>query len=422
MGRMALTSTIEARIRSRALPGFPAGKTVIPDYGGYSICAVPGLIRSLFNGKEARGNHLQEAFIGICGRGTERVVLLIVDGVGYAHLCELLERFPDLYLHRLIKRGALVPVTSVFPTTTVSALTSFSTGRTPQEHGMVGYRLYLEEIDVVTNMVRLATLKDPTRDSAIEVGLDLQRLLSLPTLYEQLAALEVETHVILDRGIASSGLSQLLYRGATRIHPTVDLADLFVVARRLLSSESGKRFLTLYWGGIDAVAHTYGPYTEEFVAAFRALDGMLEREWRGRLAETLLIVASDHGFVTMDRGDYDQLSEEMSRRYLVRLPVGEPRASYLFVRDGEMSAMAELAAAQFDDSLICLDSREAISMGLLGRGEAKEEVARRIGDLLLVSTGRTGLFHPYPDATRLKGMHGGLTAQEMIVPLIVTRL
>lgn len=421
MIRMIPVSTIETRIQSRTLPGLPAGKTVIPDYGGYSICAVPGLIRFLFNGERNPGNRLQEAFGEICPEGAERVVFLILDGLGYGHLCELLERFPDLYLHRLIERGALLPITSVFPPTTVSALTSFSTGRTPQEHGMVGYRLYLEEIGAVTNMVHLATLESPRDHSAVEAGLDLETFLDLPTLYEQLAALGVETHVILSRDIAKSGLSQLLYRGATRIHPTVDLADLFVASRRMLRSESGKLFLSLYWGDVDAVAHTYGPFTEEFVATFRALDGVLEREWRDQLDGALLIVTSDHGFVAMNRGDYHQLSQA-ENRCLLRLPVGEPRASYLFVRDGQRQAMAELAAAQFDDSLICLDSHAALSMGLFGTGELKPEVASRIGDLLLVSTDRTGLFHPYPDAAMLKGMHGGLTPQEMIVPLIVARL
>ena len=418
---MISTSTIEARLRSRALPGLPPGEAVIPDYDGYSICAIPELVRSRFTAEEARGSRLQEACAGIYGRGAERVVLLIIDGLGYAHLCGLLERFPDLYLHRLIERGVLLPVTSVFPATTVSALTSLSTGRTPQEHGMVGYRLYLEEIDAVTNMVRLATLENPTRDSAIGAGLNLQRLLDLPTLYEQLAALEVEAHVILNRDIAKSGLSQLLYRGATQIHPTVDLADLFVVSRRMLRSESGKLFLSLYWGGVDAVAHTYGPYTEEFVATFRALDGILEREWRDQLDGVLLIVTSDHGFVAMDRGGYHQLSQA-ENRCLLRLPVGEPRASYLFVRDGQRRVMAEHVSERLDDSLICLDSHEALSMGLFGVGEPKPEVASRIGDLLLVSTGQTGLFHPYPDAAMLKGMHGGLTPQEMMVPLIVARL
>jgi hypothetical protein len=413
---------IEARIYSRVFPGLPVGKAVIPDYSGYCIAAVPGLIQSLFGRGGAGGEFLEQVLVDVCPKRVDRVVFLILDGVGYVQLRELLARFPDLYLHRLIEQGRLLPLTSVFPPTTVSALTSFSTGRTPQEHKMVGYRLYLEEIDTVTNMVRMATLEDPKRDSAIKVGLDLKKLLDLPTVYEQLAALGVETHVLLNRGIAGSGLSQLLYRGAARIHPTVDFTDMLVAARRILRSAQGEVFLTLYWSGTDTIAHTYGPFTEEFAAELRSVDGALEREWGNELGGTLLILSSDHGFVGMEKEDYYQLSEGVSRRHLVRLPVGEPRASYLFVREGQMRAMAEFATERFGDGLVCLDAGEALAMGLFGRGEMSSEVERRIGDLLLVSTDRTGLFHPYPEALMLKGMHGGLTPHEMLVPLIVTRL
>ena len=422
MSAMIPADAIEARIYSRVFPGLPVGKAVIPDYSGYCISAVPGLILSLFDGGEAGEKFLEEALVEICPKGVERVVFLILDGLGYVHLRELLRRFPDLYLHRLVERGAFLPITSVFPSTTVSALTSFSTGRTPQEHGMMGYRLYLEEIGAVTNMVHLATVESPRAHSAVEAGLDLETFLDLPTLYEQLAASGVETHVLLNRGIANSGLSQLLYRGATRIHPMVDFADMLVSTRHILRSAQGKVFLSLYWSGTDTIAHTYGPFTEEFVAELRSVDGALEREWQDQLDGTLLILSSDHGFVAMEPEDYYQLSAMVSRRYLVRLPAGEPRASYLFVRDGQMRALAEFATERFGDGLICLDARTALSTGLFGQGETKPEVANRIGDLLLVSTDRTALFHPYPDALLLKGMHGGLTPHEVLVPLIVTRL
>ena len=52
----------------------------------------------------------------------------------------------------------------------------------------------------------------------------------------------------------------------------------------------------------------------------------------------------------------------------------------------------------------------------------RAEVADRIGDVVVVSTGKTAIFHPYKDAAMLKGVHGGLTAHEMFVPLIVSKL
>ena len=64
----------------------------------------------------------------------QRVVLL-VDGLGHHQLRERTALAPTL----TAMRGSVI--TSVAPTTTATALTSLSTGMTPGEHGIVGYRM-----------------------------------------------------------------------------------------------------------------------------------------------------------------------------------------------------------------------------------------------------------------------------------------
>ena len=420
---MIQAHVVEERVNALTLPGLPPGKAIVPDYEGYSICAVPALVRSLFGEQIAGAQRLIDVLDTSVGASLHRVVLLIVDGIGFYHLLDLLERFPDLTLHRLIERGTCIPLTSVFPATTATALTTLTTGLTPQEHGMVGYRLYLKEISAITNMIRLSFLGNSKGDSAIEAGIDVQTFLGAPTLYEHLKRLEVETHVVLSRHIASSGLSRLLHDRSARIHPVVNFSDMLVETRQALRRASGKIFLSLYWGATDAIAHTHGPWTEEFVAELRAVDVAISRELEGQVGETLLIVLSDHGFVRMTKSDYRQVSDapEIARSLLLP-PVGEPRASYLFVREGRKQAVIEVIEERFGGDLVCLEASSALKAGLFGRGTVKPEVTERIGDLLVVSTGRAAIHHPYKDAAMLKGMHGGLTAHEMLVPLIFSKL
>ena len=100
-------------------------------------------------------------------------------------------------------------------------------------------------------------------------------------------------------------------------------------------------------------------------------------------------------------------------------PVGEPRASYLFLRpDRREGVLAALPAAS-DGGIALLDSREALSLGLFGSAPPLQpETASALGGCHCCLTGARGLLHPYPDAPACQGMHGGLTADEMIVPLI----
>ncbi|MCK5586331.1 hypothetical protein KAJ02_09705, partial [Candidatus Bipolaricaulota bacterium] len=137
----------------------------------------------------------------------------------------------------------------------------------------------------------------------------------------------------------------------------------------------------------------------------------------------LLIVTSDHGFVPMAPEDYLLLNSEFDAdRALLMPPVGEPRASYLFTRDGSKDAILKAFSEGRDDGLICIESRELIETGLLGINTPHREIANRIGDLALLSTGSAGTFQDYPDAVLLRGMHGGLTEDEMLVPLIIAPL
>ncbi|MCX6095450.1 MAG: alkaline phosphatase family protein, partial [Candidatus Bipolaricaulota bacterium] len=322
---MGQAKGIEARLRSRTFDGLPAGKAVVPDYLEYSICAVPGLVRTLFHEPGGAEGHLYAAVASAVRGPVDRVILLVIDGLGFYHLASLLERFPDLYLHSLIERGAFVPITSVFPSTTVSALTTFSTGLTPQEHGMVGYRLYLRETSSITNMIRLSLL--------------------------------------------GSGLSNLLYGASDQLHPSTNLSDMLVTARHVVQRAAGKVFVHLYWSETDSIAHVHGPRTEEFTAELRAVDAALGREL-GESRGAVLVITSDHGFVTMERQDYTRIDEDpLLMRDLVLPPVGEPRASYLFVREGRRRAVADRIAERFAGDLVCLDSHEALERGLFGRGD-----------------------------------------------------
>jgi len=409
---------LEQRILSRPAPdGFPPG-AIAPDYDGLSIVALHSIVEHILGLEPSASALLDE--IGARLPTADRLLLLIIDGLGHRALRAFCERYPNLYLSRLAGRGVYAPITSVFPSTTVAALTTYSTGLTPQEHGMLGYRLYLRETSAITNMIKLSVVGNDCGDSALRAGLQLDGLLPRPTVYERLRAHGIVVHTLLPRHIAESGLSKLLYTGSSYIHAAVSLPDMLTTARRILESAQGKTFLTLYWPGLDSIAHVRGPDSEAFEAEFRTIDAVLERELEGRVERTVLLVSSDHGFVRMRPEDYLSVGDVPALDgNLLLPPVGEPRASYLFLRSGEPRHPSDRGAG---DGLVIVPSRHAIDAGLFGSGTSHPEIARRTGDLLAVSTGPAGLFHPYPDAVRLRGMHGGMTPDEMLVPLLVSSL
>src|SRR6478752_1276812 len=113
---------------------------VLPAYGGGSLV---NLVASLVEARGGPPRHPPLALLEPRELASARnIVLVIVDGLG------------DNYLMRQGKGGELArrrrgALTSVFPSTTASAITTSYTGCTPLEHGITGWYTYFGEAGCV---------------------------------------------------------------------------------------------------------------------------------------------------------------------------------------------------------------------------------------------------------------------------------
>lgn len=156
-----------------------------PHYERYSLLSVPETIQGLF-GLEGKG---LEKELGL--PEVDRVVSFVVDGLGY-HKLESLREAGLVDLSPFIDGGVYIPLTSVFPPTTTTALASIASGLSPIVHGIVGYKLFLQDPGAVVNMIKLAA--PGAADNSLEkVGIKPEKLLPFPTLYQRLANAGVPT-------------------------------------------------------------------------------------------------------------------------------------------------------------------------------------------------------------------------------------
>ena len=204
----------------------------------------------------------------------------------------------------------------------------------------------------------------------------------------------------------------------------MSLADMLTFARHILERSARRTLVTLYWPELDSVAHARGPDSDAYEAELQSFDDALRRELVGRIDRTLLVLSSDHGFVTMEPEDYRSLVQparpprapplEPGRRAAGQLPVPAP--------DKAAPPHGHFPPA-FDDGLVALDARHRPSTPDFSAPACRTPRSDRGSETsLVVSTGRDGLYHPYPDSPFLRGMHGGLTEDELYVPLFVSPL
>jgi hypothetical protein len=421
---------IERTLLSRQLPDLlpPDERWVLPHYEGLSIANLPATIAALL------GTNLPGALPALAEElwaewqpGLRRVVLVILDALGYRMLQRMLSMGEGQAFSDLAEAGHLVPITSVFPSTTDAALVSLSTGRPPAEHGWLAYTMYLRELGIAANAILLSPVWTRNTDQLLDWGLDPSTLISVPRLAEHLASMGISTGAVFYSGFRGTGFSTMLYQGVAKQRGHLLSSDLWVQLRHLLAETRGRRaFITAYWSGLDTLAHAYGPDTDQCEAEFHTVSHLLSRQFLASLSAidrqgTLLLITADHGqihippeqILTADR------DPELSQHLMVPI-MGESRAAFVYPRSGRAGVVRDHLEASFPNWFVVRDSVEVLESGLMGKPIADETYARA-GELIVLPRGNRALQQTQPSVP-LVGRHGGLTPEEMLVPLIGARL
>jgi len=421
---------IETRLLSRALPDLlPQDEGwVWPRYDGLSIANLPATVAALF------GAELPDALPPLPGElwadwlpGLRRVVLVILDALGYRLLQGMWSAGEGQPLADLTETGRLVPLTSVFPSTTDAALVSLRSGVAPGTHGYLAYEMYLREFGLAANAILFSPVWSRQRDLLVDWGLKPEALVASPPLAEYLADQGITTRAVLSSAFIRSGFTQMLYQGVGKLRGHLQASDLWVQLRHVLGETRGQRaFITAYWSGLDTLAHAYGPETDMWQAEFRSVCHLLAREFLAPLPAadrqgTLLLIAADHGQLRIPAEQIVTANEDPELSQHLMAPIsGESRAVFVYPRPGHAPAIRDYLAEAFPGWFAVLDSADVLEAGLLGKPIADETYARA-GELLVLPRGRHALQRAKPGVSLL-GRHGGLTQEEMLVPLIGARL
>ena len=308
-------------------------------------------------------------------------------------------------------------MTSVFPSTTASAIPVFLTGMAPSQHALTGWHMYFRELGAIA-----ATLPFRTRlghQPLAAAKLTPRQLYGLPPIFDQLA---VASHVVSPNAIVHSDFNIALSGRASR-HGYASLEDMFALMTRLVRGPDSRAYIHAYWPDLDSLAHAHGIASPEAAAAFAALDAAFERFIESvRGTGTLVLVTADHGFIDTSPADTIDLDVHPQLRRSLVLPLcGEPRVAYAYVRSGGEEDFEDYVRERLSDRVHCYRSRDLIDQGWFGPGPIHPALADRVGDYVLVTNGRTILRDWLPGEERYVhvGVHGGVSAAEMKVPLVL---
>ena len=372
-----------------------------PDYAGGSLV---NLVASVVAARGGEPLHDPLKKFPLSANATN-LVLLIIDGLG------------DNYLQR---RGASElgkrrkgSLTSVFPSTTASAITTSYTGATPLEHGLTGWFTYFGEAGCVSAALPFRSRGDMAPLSAR--GVTPEQIYTVPSLF---SAVPVRSVVVSHRDIIDSQYNSVHCRGAERL--AYEKADEFVdQVERAVKSSHEKKFIYAYWPHYDQCSHRFGSQSEQAGAEFATIDAAFG-ELVHRLAgtDTLIVATADHGFVDAPTEECIELPAQLAS--MLRFPLcGERRVVYCHVHSP--SAFMEQARESFDGKADVMPSAQLLDEGWLGPGTPHPRLKERVGDVVIMMRERYTVKDWVAGEARWLhiGNHGGTHEDEMLIPLIL---
>jgi len=339
------------------------------------------------------------------------IVNIVIDGLGYNYLMRKRNNY--------LKDHTLAKITSVFPSTTSACISSFATGHAPNEHGVTGWFVRLKEnghdipaVILLFNDRRNEELltKKGIRPEDIFIDFRLSKKIN-------------NCKVVLPDSIKDSAYTSFLLEGSEKIGYK-GLEDFFIKLAHTVKSETGKKnYIYGYLPDLDAVYHKVGSRSKDLTKLFRAITkntALFTESIKG--TNSLVIITADHGLLDGETLNQLNMNELVNINKMLEFPLcGEPRAAYCYVKDEYKKDFKKIVEKEIGHAVTVFTREKMLKDGYFGLFKENPKLRSRIGDFILICK-KNFVIKDFLSNEKIKfhaADHGGLSSDEMFVPLIV---
>ncbi len=360
-------------------------------YPNFEYCLINTIasIRKTYHGKieYKTDHHLDEI---LKENKYKNIIVMLLDGLGEA----ILEK--HLTADSFLKRHHAYTNTAVYPSTTAASTTATISGLSPIRTGWLGWSNYFKEIK---------------RNIVLFTGADYYT--DAPTGFNAYEALPYKPF-----------FHDLNVNGSLHLpdFSKEDYAFKSVLKKSLKNFKRKKvNMQYVYYTQPDSLMHEYGTSDEKVGAILEGINQDLEWYDKKIPKNTLLIISADHGHVDSEAIDLYACTPLM--KMLNRAPANDSRCTTFSVKEEYRKEFPILFVQLFGYAFELYSSYDAIHQGFFGSKE--DEPCARAYDFLgdYVAVAKANYYFNYKGADNFifKSHHAGITAEEMLVPVIIYR-
>jgi predicted AlkP superfamily pyrophosphatase or phosphodiesterase len=299
---------------------------------------------------------------------------------------------------------------------------SLHTGASPEQHGLLGYKIFIEELGTLIDTLKFSSERAQFRDSLTKLGLDFSNYLWRQSLHKQVSKENILDVSLYHYTIASTGLSSVLHDNIVGFG---DMIDAFSLANKLLRKEDKKKLIHIYLDVVDELSHKYGPESIQVEMSFKILEESLKAiklDLPEEIAEkTILVLTSDHGQHVTDPAEtinMQSVESEENAKYF-RSGVGKSGRTLHFYTKPDMVEEAYTILSNIIGGRGFLFKYEDLKKIIFQSKTCTVKVKQRLGDIICILIGdytaslkNNGAENKIIE-TPLLGQHGGLTYEEL---------
>ncbi|MFZ9782153.1 MAG: alkaline phosphatase family protein [Bacilli bacterium] len=326
----------------------------------------------------------------------DKIVFLLFDGMGQTILRQ------HLPFYAWLRRKRFMTITSVFPSTTAAATTSFLSQKYPIEIGWLGWAHYFPEHD---RFLELFTGRDYLKQAPALSPIETQQTIQYVSIFDQLKAHQPNLNLReVWPDIRPGGSKDL---------------DAWFHQLTIALQTPGPLFTYGYWLDPDKTIHKLGVTPTAVKTIVRDIQTRL-KALTTQHPDTMFVVFADHGLVDVsflsihEHPDFYQT--------LIRSFAFEPRAATFFVKPGQSENFVKTFQQYYGKYFHLLIKAEVLSLQLYGQGKPHARIHDFLGDYVAVAHDRysftPGLANDSMPKT-MKAHHAGMTKKEMLIDLMV---
>ena len=299
----------------------------------------------------------------------KNVVFIILDWMG-SHILERVSK------NGIFEKNKVKTITSVYPSTTTAALTTYYSGKPPYETGWIAWSQYFKEYGRALDMLshKESYQNDTLENKRIDVFKD---VINYETVFNKIEKTNPNVDVY-------EIMPDYSDRKANRSLRANNIEEICEHIKLICSGNKKETFTMAYCDNPDGLLHKYGCKSKEVKEMIKNAEKCIEKMRQELSDDTLIVLSADHGHKDINKAytllDYPELQE-----CLIMPPSLESRALTFWVHQDKKEKFEYLFKQNFGKEFLLLTKQEFLEKGFLGSGVKHKKIEDFIGDYIAMS-------------------------------------